>query len=387
MTTESGWPLVPLAQLMKSTSREARVEQDKEYALLGARWYAKGLYTKAVKAGNDIKASKLYRVQAGDFVYNRLFAWKGSFAVASPENDGCFVSNEFPCFAVDSERLIPELLWFYFTREESWNRAFGLSTGATPSSRNRLKEASLLAMTIPLPPMEEQRKLVAKINRLVGCIEEVAKTRRVIQDEARAILRSTFARAIVQAPKRRFADVAPLIRRRVEVIAEGTYPELGIRSFGKGTFHKPSLDSIEVGTKKLYRIDAGDLVFNNVFAWEGAIAVAQPEDSGRVGSHRFITCTPLAGVAIAEFLCFFFLTPEGLEMIGRASPGGAGRNRTLGLEKLAQVEVPVPAIDQQIRFGRLLQNVNQMLALQQAASAKLNYLLPSILDRAFKGAL
>lgn len=79
---------------------------------------------------------------------------------------------------------------------------------------------------------------------------------------------------------------------------------------------------IAVVEAKLYRIEPGDLVFNNVFAWEGAIAVAQPEDAGRFGSHRFITCVPRTGTATADFLCFYFLTPEGLEQIGEASPGG-----------------------------------------------------------------
>jgi hypothetical protein len=49
-----------------------------------------------------------------------------------------------------------------------------------------------------------------------------------------------------------------------------------IRSFGKGTFHKPPLSGSDVGTKRLYRIEPGDLLFSNVFAWEGAIAIAQP---------------------------------------------------------------------------------------------------------------
>lgn len=387
MTTMNGWPEVPLGNLLTDASREVRVEPDQAYSLLGARWYARGLYTKDVKLGTQIKASKLYRVHAGDFVYNRLFAWKGSFAVASAENDGCYVSNEFPCFSVNREALVPEFLWYYFSQEESWNRAFGLSSGATPTSRNRLKEASLLAMTFHLPPLEEQRRIVARIDSIAAKIDETGKTRRAIEGEAKAILRSSFARTIETAPRHRFADIAPLVRRRIDVRTGGTYSELGVRSFGKGTFHKPALDYLEVGTKKLYQIEAGDLVFNNVFAWEGAIAVAQPDDAGRVGSHRFITCVPNPEIATADFLCFYFLTPEGLERIGKASPGGAGRNRTLGLEKLAEIEVPVPPMQKQADFDRLQKKVSSMLKTQEQASKELEFMLPSILDRAFKGAL
>src|SRR5690606_31169905 len=34
----------------------------------------------------------------------------------------------------------------------------------------------------------------------------------------------------------------------------------------------------------------------------------------------------------------------------RASPGGAGRNRTLGVEKLAAIRVPLPPLDEQRRI-------------------------------------
>src|SRR4051812_40348121 len=95
------WPQVQLGDILSAVRREERTESEREYALLGAHWYAKGLYTKDRKFGREIRANTLYRVVEGDFVYNRLFAWMGSFALASIANDNCFVSNEFRCFQVD----------------------------------------------------------------------------------------------------------------------------------------------------------------------------------------------------------------------------------------------------------------------------------------------
>lgn len=149
-------------------------------------------------------------------------------------------------------------------------------------------------------------------------------------------------------PRVSLADVAPIVRRPVNITAEQSYPELGIRSFGKGTFHKPSLTGADAGSKRLFRIEPGDLVFSNVFAWEGAIAVAKPQDEGRFGSHRFITCVVDPSRANAEFLKLYLTaSEEGLEQIRRASPGGAGRNRTLGLNKLGAIQVPLPPLAEQ----------------------------------------
>ena len=70
------------------------------------------------------------------------------------------------------------------------------------------------------------------------------------------------------------------------------YVEVGLRSFGRGVFHKPAVPGVQLGNKKVYRIEPGDLVISNVFAWEGALAVASDSERGLIGSHRFMTWTP-----------------------------------------------------------------------------------------------
>ena len=181
------------------------------------------------------------------------------------------------------------------------------------------------------------------------------------------------------------AEVAPLVRRPVEVQPDESYPELGVRSFGRGTFHKPALDGIAVGSKKLFRIEPRDLVFNIVFAWEGAVAIAKPDDCGRVGSHRFLTCVPNPKISTADFLLYFFLSPEGLRALGDASPGGAGRNRTLGLKKLAAINVPVPKIEKLRWFDRLQAKARALRAIRAEAEDEVAALIPAMLHEVFDG--
>ena len=133
----------------------------------------------------------------------------------------------------------------------------------------------------------------------------------------------------------------------------------------------------------MYRIEPGDLLFSNVFAWEGAIAIAQLEDAGRFGSHRFITCRADPAQTSAEFLRYYFLTDEGLLKINEASPGGAGRNRTLGLEKLMALEVPVPPLAVQQSFTRLQTEITALKSKHAALRAANAALLPATLERVF----
>jgi type I restriction enzyme, S subunit len=381
------WPLIPLGELLRSASRPVTLAPEQTYRVLGARWYAGGLFVKDVKLGAAIQARTAFVVREGDFVYNRLFAWKGSFAVATTSDDGCIVSNEFPCFEARADRLDASYLRLYFTKEAAWNEALGLSSGSTPTSRNRLKEDRLLRMAIPLPSLEEQRRIVVRVESIAAKVEEAQRVRRAAEKEGAALLRSEFARIADGAPRRRLGDVAPLLRRRVRVDLDDAYPEVGVRSFGKGTFHKPALPGAEVGSKKLFEIRSGDLLFNIVFAWEGAIAVATPEDDARVGSHRFLTCVPYPGLATPQFLCFYFLTPEGLAQMGAASPGGAGRNRTLGLKAAAEMRVPVPPLEIQRRFDHLQEFASSVAEQCGLASGEFDALIPSVIDRAFRGEL
>lgn len=363
------------------------VESGQVYRMLGMRSKIGGPFIRETKSGSEISAAKLNKVKAGDFIYSRLFAWQGSFGLIPEEMDGCYVSNEFPLYELDTSKVIPEYLVYWFGLPHVQKMVEADCSGSTPGTRNRFKEIFFERLDIELPSIEQQKSIVKSIQLLEQKRSAVIDLRSTVLADAQAMLSSAFHKLIEGAFYKPMSEVAPLERRKVEIDVNTEYPELGVRCFGNGTFHKPILDGMDVGTKKLYQMVPGDLVFSNVFAWEGAIAVVKKEDEGRVGSHRFITCLPKSGVVTADFLCFYFLTTEGLEKIQAASPGGAGRNRTLGLKKLENIEVPVPDYDKQLWFNQLQSHVEKIKQAQSENATELEALMPSILDKAFKGEL
>lgn len=155
-----------LGDLLDHVRREEVVQPDAEYGLLGVRWYGEGLFLREKKSGSDVAAAKLYRVEHGDFVYNRLFAWKGSFAVAGESDHGCYVSGEFPTFEVNSTELNGQYLWALFSQPDLWLLIEDRSAGGTPTSRNRLNEGAFLNLGIPLPPLKDQAFLAALVDRV-----------------------------------------------------------------------------------------------------------------------------------------------------------------------------------------------------------------------------
>lgn len=375
--------LVRLGELLRQVDRSVRVEESSTYRLLGVRLQGNGPFVREQVSGMETSAVKLNKVEVNDFIYSRLFAWRGAFGVIGEDLSGCYVSNEFPIFVTDDFRLDVRYLAYWFQLPSVWRAVEERCSGSTPTTRNRLKEKNFLDLKIILPPIDIQKLVVARLDSLVKKTGILEENLGVIERDAERLLAQRFQEAIRNATLRPMRDVAPLVRREQSISIEDSYPELGIRSFGKGTFHKPSLSGGEVGGKRLYRIEPGDLLFSNVFAWEGAIAVARSEDLGRFGSHRFITCVADVKLTSADFLRYYFLSEEGLIKIQEASPGGAGRNRTLGLEKLMNIEVPVPSLEVQRRFD-LLQSKVLALKSKHAAIREANAaLLPATLERIF----
>src|SRR5215212_2117146 len=75
------------------------------------------------------------------------------------------------------------------------------------------------------------------------------------------------------------------VRRPVRVDLDAEYREIGIRSWGRGIFHKDPLTGAQLDDKSVFDIKPGDLVLNIVFAWEGAVAVASENEIGMIASH------------------------------------------------------------------------------------------------------
>jgi type I restriction enzyme S subunit len=361
------------------------IEDDRYYKRLTIRMNGRGVKLRDTQMGLEIGTKRQFRVELGQFILSKIDARNGAFGIVPDDCHKAIITGNFWTFDVDGDLL--EKRYFELLTKTPAFVDFCVRASDGTTNRRYLDEERFLNQTIDVPSPDEQRCIVDKVESLSKKIGEAKRLREEILIDAQAMLRSAFQQIIEGAKFQPMSEVAPIVRRKVEIKMDSQYPELGVRSFGKGTFHKPVLNGIDVGTKKLYYINLGDLLFSNVFAWEGAIAVVDQRDEGRVGSHRFITCVPKQGITTSEFLCFYLLAGEGIEKIREASPGGAGRNRTLGLKKLEKIEVPIPSYDKQLWFNQLQAQVAAIHQSQTNNQTELDALLPSILDKAFKGDL
>jgi type I restriction enzyme S subunit len=148
-------------------------------------------------------------------------------------------------------------------------------------------------------------------------------------------------------PMRAIGELLKQVRNPVDVKPNKIYREIGIRSHCKGIFHKPETTGKQIGEKRVFLVEPNCLVLNIVFAWEQAVAMTSDAEVGMIASHRFPMYCSRSGKLLPEYVWRYFSTLRGKYDLTIASPGGAGRNKTLGQEEFKQLKIPVPPIEYQ----------------------------------------
>jgi type I restriction enzyme S subunit len=157
----AGWQLVRVGDVVKRVSNSVKVQPATEYKMAGVRWYGEGVFHRETARGDAQSAAWTSPLVPGALIYNRLFAWKASFAVVPPDLADCHVSNEFPQFMPDPAKLLPEYLYLWCIADQTIKAVNAASTGSAAVSRNRFREDYFLDFEMPLPPLAVQRKIVA----------------------------------------------------------------------------------------------------------------------------------------------------------------------------------------------------------------------------------
>ena len=114
--------------------------------------------------------------------------------------------------------------------------------------------------------------------------------------------------------------------------------------------------------KRLYEVNCNDLIVNITFAWEGAIAIVRPEDTGALVSHRFPTYQFDQNAVLSGFFRYPIHDQQFIYNLGVISPGGAGRNRVLNKSDFLKIELALPEIAEQQKIADCLGSLDDLIA-------------------------
>ncbi|MEV5421341.1 restriction endonuclease subunit S [Streptomyces cellulosae] len=104
------------------------------------------------------------KCQPGDLIINTLWAWMGALGVSRHEG---IVSPAYGVYRFTSQDTLPEYFDLLFRTPEYVTEMTRYSKGVW-TSRLRLYPESFLALSTPVPPLDEQEAIVTAVQREIG---------------------------------------------------------------------------------------------------------------------------------------------------------------------------------------------------------------------------
>lgn len=174
------------------------------------------------------------------------------------------------------------------------------------------------------------------------------------------------------------------VRNTVDVIADEEYKQIGIRSHGKGIFYKETVSGKELGNKSVFWIEPDCFIVNIVFAWEQAIGKTTENEVGMIASHRFPMYKPANKVDL-DYIVYLFKSKRGKYLLELASPGGAGRNKTLGQGEFAELEIALPPFKEQQKIVNILTIFDESIVKQDELIKEKEHLKKGLMQKLLSG--
>lgn len=389
---DNNWPMVKLGE--KLTERKEK--PDLEAILMGEiAIVAKiGFDSGKIELREEGKTkTNMILIKPGDLVISGINAAKGAIAIYGEDNKKSAAATiHYSSYEINKGKADSLYLW-YFLRSKTFRNI--LLRNLPKGIKTEVKQKRLLSIEIPFPDIEEQKRIVAKIESLMKRIEETRRLRAKTSEETETCLNQTREKIFKHALKSK----EKMCLDKVALLERGKFshrPRNDLRFFG-GEHPWIQIEEIESSNKyiKAWNQTLNDegLKISRKFR-KGTVLISIAATIGAVGILNFDCCIPDSIVALtpkegieSEYLYHYlqYLRTH-LEEI---APRSAQKN--INLKILSPLPVPLLSTFEQQSIVAYLDSlrakVDELKRLQAETEKDLEELVPSILDRAFKGGL
>jgi type I restriction enzyme S subunit len=400
---EHPWPRVPLGELLCKSGEAVALQVDKTYKEITVRLWGRGVALRGERLGGDIAGKTRNVVRRRQFVFSRIDARNGAFGLVPDELDGAVVSSDFPVFNMNEDRLIPEFLDLYAKRRSFAEEARRVSKGTT--NRVRLREDGFYRLTIPLPPLPEQKRIVAKVQSLASKIDEARELREGAAAEAAVLIRAASRRLFGDEPARGWVPLSAFVSE----IENGRSPQclpfpaeignwgvlkVGAVSFGAYDPRENKALPLGLPYEKRYEVKPGDFLMCRANTKElvGACAIVKKTPPHLLLSDKTFRFHWESSQEVSvEWIDAVLKSPALRHQIEAAASGTSPTMKNISKAKVLALRLPPHDRRQQAAVVKELEHIRDQVAAivghQKSTGLGISALTPSILDRAFRGQL
>jgi hypothetical protein len=386
---KSLWHKVRLGELVSDLTDSRTFQVDDEDEILDPT-IASATHTISIggqSTGFEVRVRRRVKIEPGDLVFSRLHTQNGAFAFA---NQRFQATGTFIPLAVNEARAETRFLFW------ALDQFVPTLSASDTVGRETFKTEDILALEIPLPPLAEQRRVVARIEKLAAQINEARTLRRQAVEEAEALGAT--------ASSKRFRDIKTT-KPLSALIADGTTISYGVLVPGpevedgipfiriQDLVEAPARPSKRISPEieKAYgrtRLKGGEVLIAVVGATIGKVGVAP--DSWRGANIARAVCRIVPSPELDRDFLVYVLRSQGAQEYFHSVTRTLAQP-TLNVGQLERTRIPVPLLAEQRRIvaelDALQAEVDALKRLQAETAAELDALMPSILDKAFRGEL
>ncbi len=336
-------------------------------------------------------------VRPGDLVVSGINAAKGAIAIYDDSSaEPVAATIHYGAYIPNRDRVDIRFLWWmlrsHFFREVLLEYVPG-------GIKTELKSKRLLPIPVPLPPLAEQRRVVARIEELAAQIQEARGLREQTTKEVE-ILEERAAEAVFSqlrssgVPTLTFDDACDRITVGHVSSMRHAYREEGVPFLRSQNVRKNRMDpkgllyiapEFHIENPKS-ALTPGDVVI--VRTGFVGVACVIPESLPQANCADLVIVRPGSRLH-PQYAAHFLNSPTARNVATSASVGSAQKHYNVGAMKKTTIPLPSPSVQRQIvsKLDDLQLELDATKRLQAESAAELDALLPAILDRAFKGEL
>ncbi len=375
------------------------VEPDpsREYVTVGIRSFGKGVFHYEPRPGDQLGSMRFFRLRPNRLVVSNIKGWEGAIAVTSDSDADCLASNRFLTYVpTEPERIDVGWARWYFLSEHG----VGLIQRASPGSADRNRTLAIERfenLVIPLPPIEEQRRVAAHLDRALSRQRNL-RSRRARATEfglqiATSQMDSLFSE--IEAPHQPLENLAEVMGgiQRTTAREAGGNPVryLTVAHVGRDTIRVDDPRFFEVPPAELERrrLRSGDVLIiegNGSAEQIGRAALFRGEIDPCVHQNHVIRARPDQDRLDPGFLNDYLNSPAGRRAVQAQARTSSGL-RSLSVGRIKQIDIPLPTLSAQrgvVSAARRLKDGSARLdALFQRSSSLIDALEPALLNQAF----
>jgi type I restriction enzyme S subunit len=335
----------------------------------------------------------------GDVIWAKITPCmeNGKAAIARDLTNGIgFGSTEF--FVLRSRGLVLPQYLHRFVRQEKF-RAAAQKTMNSAVGQARVPRDFLFAAPIPLPPLPEQHKIVARLEALEARIRRARAKLAEVHNQLAQARQSLLAAAFHGDDTSKTVRLADVISEKPKngysanpVDYETPYRVLSLSATTSGVFLRSKFKYFDepIPENSPFWLQPGDILVQrgNTLEYVGIPALYD-------GEPREFTYPDLmmrvraSAKATTEYLLFALSRPNARAFLRERATGTAGNMPKINQQALMEVPIPLPPLSEQHEIVRRLTaafaKLDAAAAAHAAAVSALDRLDQSLLARAFSG--